>query len=58
MDNICANILKYCQLNSEGYCSCYMDYIIWSKDNPKLDFEQWKIINKIEYERAIKDNEI
>lgn len=54
MDNLCANILKYCQLNPEGYCSCYLDYITWSKDNPKLSFEEWKTLAKIIYKDEIK----
>ena len=37
--NSCANILNKC---NKDRCQCYIDYYIWSKDEPKLDFEQWR----------------
>lgn len=50
--NICANIHNYCAYsNNRNYCTCYQDYLLWSKDNPKLDFESWRILIKIEMKR-------
>jgi len=48
--NICENILSRCDKQMD--CTCWMDYCIWSKDNPKLDFEEWKSLVKIEYEES------
>ena len=46
--NRCANILGKCQLEP-GFCTCYGDYCLWTKDNPKLAFEQWQELVRIEY---------
>jgi len=45
--SICINILTQCTTQR---CSCWQDYCLWSKDNPKLSFEQWKSLAKIEYQ--------
>ena len=51
--NCCANILNYCQKCSEKGCTCYNDYVLWGKDNPKLSFEEWKTLTLIEYREAL-----
>lgn len=50
--NLCANILYKCQTGY--YCDCYANYCLWTKDDPKLDFLQWKELGKIEYEERKK----
>lgn len=33
-------------------CHCFQDYRLWSKDNPKLDYEEWRMLAKVEYTKG------
>ena len=44
---MCGNIMFNCNKNTN--CSCYSDYLLWTKDYPKLSFEEWKTLVIIEY---------
>lgn len=45
--NSCSRIKTSCR---EGNCLCYSDYLLWTNDNPNLDFNQWKELILLERE--------
>jgi len=55
--NCCARIFCQC-MNAEdsNNCTCYKDYCIWSKDNPKMDFAVWKNLVYIEYKQHLEED--
>lgn len=44
--NSCKRINKC----SEENCFCYNDYLMWTHDYPRLEFEEWKELILIERE--------
>lgn len=49
--NYCSNILNPYRCQDEKNCQCYVDYLMWTKDNPKIDFDVWKTLIQIEYKQ-------
>lgn len=46
---VCSGIKSTC--TSKHKCSCYNDYLLWTKDFPTLSFEEWKVLMTIEYDQ-------
>lgn len=47
--NMCSRLIRNC---TNRTCGCYDSYLIWSKDEPKLDFEAWKALVEVEYNQT------
>lgn len=45
--DICSKLNNCDEIN----CLCYANYVLFSKDMPKLEFNQWKELVRIEYEQ-------
>ena len=49
--NRCINVRAYCQYpQNQGNCTCWLDYNLWCKDEPKMTFDEWKAEALKQYE--------